>query len=116
MTKTKKLTQLVNFVCRPEDYEKWKAQAKAMKISWGEFAREAVAAYSDSLPNPEVITVRNAAREVKERSVAKKKSIAKKKEHVEVSNLLQAAKSAPTVCDNRLPAGAFCKRCGRIHK
>lgn len=97
-------TKLVNFKASPEQHEAWQEAAYKRRMSFGRWAREQL----DS--GLELGTVSKAYI-----GVATPAPEAKPNLESLARELLERASQPKSKCDRRLPKGAFCKTCGRIH-
>lgn len=103
----RRLDRLVNFMADPADHAAWMAYAKERRITMGKFIRESCNRAMGE-ERPDVPPSRpnhpppRPPRQPKERKL------------VEV--LSEKAKADTGPCFNRLPPGAFCSRCGKIHR
>lgn len=102
--------KLVNFRASQEDIDRWKEDGYLRRMGFSRWIRYCLDNYpgkngSVSSPSP-IRVLPSAAPEVKERvSVLAEELVEKAK----------ISKEKKTVCERRLPKGAFCKTCGRIH-
>lgn len=94
--------RLINFRVPDKDYEVWKEEAYRQRKSFARWARETL----DAAVQPgdaRAVELRTPVHEVKTNVVA-------------IAEQLRTKAAQKAQCEKRLPKGAFCKSCGRIHK
>lgn len=101
-------TKLVNFKASPAQHEAWQDAAYQRRMSFGRWAREQLdRGLSSSTAEPRLVEPEGAGATPVSAPKGNIESLARE--------LVQRAKVTGKKCDRRLPKGAFCKSCGRIH-
>ena len=115
----RKHNRLVNFMATPADHAAWAAYAKEHRMTLGAFLREAAnAAMVDG--RPDVPPSKPNFKVEPERPPRKPLDEVLEEIAKEAPKVVAALPASPKVsdepCDNRLPSGAFCVRCYKIHQ